>query len=111
MAGKAIEVNEAEFDSVILGADKPAVVDFWAIWCGPCKKIAPIMEDLAGKYEGKAVFAKVDVDTNRNLAMRFGIQSIPTLLFFKNGEVVDRVIGFAPKQAQVIESKLQALLD
>ena len=108
MAGKALALNEAEFDSTVLQADKPAVVDFWAVWCGPCRIVAPIMEELAGEYEGKAIIAKVDVDTNRGIAMRFGIQAIPTMLFFKNGEVVDRIVGAADKRT--IKSKLDALL-
>jgi len=108
MAGKARAVNEAEFDTVILQADKPAVVDFWAVWCGPCRMVAPIMEKLADEYEGRAILAKVDVDSNRGIAMRYGIQAIPTMLFFKNGEVVDRIVGAA--REPVIRAKLDALL-
>ncbi len=109
MAGKALAVTEAEFDSVILEADKPAVVDFWAVWCGPCRIVAPIMEELAEEYDGKAVIAKLDVDSNRGVAMRYGIQAIPTMLFFKNGEVVDRIVGAADKRT--ISGKIEALLD
>ncbi len=108
MAGKACAVTEAEFDTVILQADKPAVVDFWAVWCGPCRMVAPVMEKLAEEYEGRAILAKVDVDSNRGLAMRYGIQAIPTILFFKNGEVVDRIVGAASEA--VIRTKLDALL-
>lgn len=108
MAGKALAVTEADFDSVILQADKPAVVDFWAVWCGPCRIVAPIMEELAEEYDGKAVIAKLDVDSNRSVAMRYGIQAIPTMLFFKNGEVVDRIVGAADKRT--ISSKIEALM-
>jgi len=108
MAGKALAVNEAEFDTVILQADKPAVVDFWAVWCGPCRIVAPIIEKLADEYDGRAILAKVDVDSNRGIAMRYGIQAIPTMLFFKDGEVVDRIVGAASEQA--IRAKLDALL-
>ncbi len=109
MAGKALAVTEADFDSVILQAEKPAVVDFWAVWCGPCRIVAPIMEELAEQYDGKAVIAKLDVDSNRAIATRYGIQAIPTMLFFKNGEVVDRIVGAADKRT--IASKIEALMD
>lgn len=108
MAGKAAEVTDATFEQTIVNSDKPAVVDFWAVWCGPCRIIAPHVEALADEYEGRAVIAKLDVDNNRNTAVKFGIQSIPTLLFFKNGKVADRVIGAVDKK--VLTEKLEALL-
>jgi len=108
MAGKAINVGEQEFDSAVLQAGKPALVDFWAVWCGPCRIVGPIVEELAEEYDGRAVVAKVNVDENRELAMRYGIQAIPTLLFFKDGEVVDRIVGAADRRA--IAAKLDALL-
>ena len=101
---KAIELTDANFDEVIAG-DKPVLVDFWAEWCGPCKMIAPAITELAEDYDGKAVVAKMDVDSNMNVPSKFGIRSIPTLLVFKNGEVVDKKIGAVPK------STLAAALD
>jgi len=106
--GKAIEVTDANFEQII-NSDKPVLVDFWAEWCGPCKMIGPIVEELAGDYEGKAVIAKMDVDMNPQVPAKFGIRSIPTLLVFKNGQVVDKQIGAVPKS--VLNQKLQAQLD
>jgi len=108
MAGKAAEVTDATFEQMIVNSDKPAVVDFWAVWCGPCRIIAPHIEALADEYDGRAVIAKLDVDNNRNTAIKFGIQSIPTLLFFKDGKIADRVIGAVDKR--VLTEKLEALL-
>ncbi len=108
MAGHALQVTDQKFDQVILNGGKPAMVDFWAAWCGPCRMIAPHVEALAQEYAGRAIVAKVDVDANRQTAIRFGIQSIPTLLFFKDGQVVDRVVGAVDKK--VLQSKLEALL-
>jgi len=105
--GKAIEVTDANFEEII-SSDKPVLVDFWAEWCGPCKMIGPIVEELAGDYEGKAVIAKMDVDMNPQVPAKFGIRSIPTLLVFKNGQVVDKQIGAVPKS--VLNQKLQAQL-
>ncbi len=102
---KAIEVTDANFNDII-NTDKPVLVDFWAEWCGPCKMIGPVVEELAGEYEGKAVIAKLDVDNNPNVASQFGIRSIPTLLFFKNGKLVDKVVGVNPKN--VLAQKLDA---
>ncbi len=103
-----VVVTDDNFDSVVTNGDKPAVVDFWAAWCGPCRMIAPHVEALADEYAGKAIVAKLDVDTSRQTAMKFGIQSIPTLLFFKNGRVADRLVGVADRK--VIKAKLDALL-
>lgn len=108
MAGKALEVTDANFDQTILNADKPALVDFWAIWCGPCRIVGPIVEEIAEEYDGRAVIAKLDVDANRDTAVKFGIQAIPTLLLVKNGEIADRIVGAVDKNS--IKSKLDALL-
>jgi thioredoxin 1 len=103
--GKAIVLTDANFDSVI-NSEKPVLVDFWAEWCGPCKMIGPLVEELAGDYEGKAVIAKLNVDENPNVTARFGVRNIPTLLVFKKGQVVDKQIGAVPKS--VLSSKLAA---
>lgn len=94
--GKALEITDANFDQVI-ATDKPVLVDFWAEWCGPCKMIGPVVEELAGEYEGKAVIGKVNVDENPTISAKFGIRSIPTLLIIKGGEVVDKQVGAVPK--------------
>ena len=104
----ALEVNDGNFDEVVLKADKPVVVDFWAEWCGPCRMIAPVIEDLANEYEGKALVAKCDIDSSTAVAARFGIRNIPTVLFFKDGKIVDKQIGAAPKTNYV--NKLNSLL-
>ena len=104
---KAIEITDSNFEEVI-GSDQPVLVDFWAEWCGPCKMIGPVVEELAGEYEGKAVVGKVDVDSNPEVSAKFGIRSIPTLLVFKDGEIVDKQIGAVPKA--VLEQKLSAQL-
>ena len=95
----AIEITDANFDEIVLKSDKPVLVDFWAAWCGPCKMIAPVVDELAVEYNDKAVIGKVDVDKNPAISAKFGIRSIPTLLVFKNGEIVDKQVGAAPKQA------------
>jgi len=103
--GKTLELNDSNFDEAIKG-DKPVLVDFWAEWCGPCKMIGPLVEELAGDYEGKALIAKLNVDENPQITARFGVRSIPTLLVFKNGQVVDKQVGAVPKS--VLSQKLQA---
>ena len=102
----AVEVTDANFDELVKGSEKPVMIDFWAEWCGPCKMLTPIVEELAKDYEGKALIAKLNVDDNPNISMQFGVRSIPTLLFFKNGELVDKQIGFVPKN--VLAQKLEA---
>ena len=104
----AIEITDANFEELVVKSDKPVMIDFWAIWCGPCRMIAPIVEEMSGEYDGKAVIGKVDVDSNPNVAMKYGIRNIPTVLFVKNGEVADKQVGAAPKQ--VFTNKLNALL-
>ncbi len=104
----AIEITDANFEELVVNSDKPVMIDFWAVWCGPCRMIAPIVEEMSGEYEGKAVIGKVDVDSNSNVATKYGIRNIPTVLFVKNGEVVDKQVGAAPKQA--FTAKLDALL-
>lgn len=103
--GKTIELNDSNFDQFI-NTDKPVLVDFWAEWCGPCKMIGPVVEELAGDYEGKAVVGKLNVDENPQTATKFGIRSIPTLLVFKGGQIVDKQIGAVPKS--VLNQKLAA---
>ena len=100
-------ITDANF-SEVLNTDMPVLVDFWATWCGPCRALAPVIEELAQEYEGKAVVGKCNVDDCEDLPMNFGIRSIPTLLFFKNGQLVDKLVGAAPKAD--IAAKLDALL-
>ncbi len=106
--GKYVTLTDGNFDSEVLQSDQPVLVDFWATWCGPCRAIAPIIEELAGQYEGRAKIAKLDVDENQAMANRYNVRSIPTLLFFQNGKVVDQIVGSSPKSA--LESRLNTLL-
>ena len=103
----ALAITDSNFDE-LAAQGKPMVVDFWATWCGPCKKIGPYIEELAEQYADSVIIGKVDVDENDGLATRFGIRNIPTVLFFRNGEIVDKQIGAAPKAA--FEAKIQSLL-
>ena len=108
MADNVIEFNDQNFESEVLESKTPVLVDFWAVWCGPCKAIAPIIEEIANDFNGKVSVGKVDVDNNNQVAMKYGIRSIPTLLLFNNGEVVDQVIGNVGKES--IESMLSKAL-
>ncbi|MDO6802973.1 thioredoxin [Wenyingzhuangia sp. 1_MG-2023] len=93
----ALEITDATFEEVVLKSDKPVLVDFWAAWCGPCRMVAPIIDELTEEYEGKAVIGKVDVDANQEFAAKYGVRNIPTVLVFKGGEIVDKQVGVAPK--------------
>lgn len=103
----AIEATDSNFDELVLGADKPVIVDFWAEWCGPCRMVGPIVEEVGVEFEGKAVVAKVDVDSNPGITAKYGIRNIPTILYFKNGDVADKQVGAVPKST--IVNKLEAL--
>lgn len=103
----ALEITDNNFKE-ILAEGKHVVIDFWAPWCGPCKMVGPIIDELAGEYEGKVLIGKCDVDENGDVAAEYGIRNIPTVLFFKNGELVDKQVGSAPKSVYV--TKIEALL-
>ena len=105
---KPIEITDNNFEEVVLNSDQPVLIDFWAVWCGPCKAIAPAIEELATEFDGKAVIGKLDVDHNRETASKFGIMSIPTLLVFKDGKVVDKQVGLTSKG--VLAGKLNSHL-
>jgi thioredoxin 1 len=104
----ALEITDATFDKLVLQSDKPVMVDFWAAWCGPCRMVGPIIDELSKEYDGKAVVGKVDVDNNQEFTAKYGVRNIPTVLLFKNGELVDRKVGVSPKQvyAEAIDSAL-----
>ncbi len=102
----AIEITDANFEELVLKSDKPVLVDFWAEWCGPCRMVGPVVEEMSKEYEGKAVIGKVNVDLNSNISSTYGIRNIPTLLYFKNGQVVDKQVGVVPKAT--LAAKLDA---
>ena len=103
-----MEFTDANFQQEVLNSDIPVLIDFWAVWCGPCKMIAPFVEEIAKEYEGKVKVGKLDVDNNPNVSMQYGIRSIPTLLFFRDGKVVDQIMGAVPKN--MITAKLDSQL-
>jgi thioredoxin 1 len=103
----ALEITDANFEEVVLKATTPVLVDFWAEWCGPCRMVGPIVQEIGVEYEGKAVVGKLDVDNNPEVSMRFGIRNIPTILFFKNGQMVDKQVGAVPKDVLVAKLKAQ----
>jgi len=104
----AIEFTDTNFEELVIKSDKPVLVDFWAEWCGPCRMITPLVVELANEYEGKALVGKVDVDENPGITAKYGVRNIPTILFFKNGQVVDKQVGAVPKQT--LAGKIDALL-
>ena len=102
----ALEITDSNFEEKVLKSDKPVLVDFWAAWCGPCRMVGPIIDELSEEYEGKAVVGKVDIDSNQQYAAQFGVRNIPTVLVFKNGELVDRKVGVSSKNdyAQALDN-------
>ena len=102
------EFTADNFEELAKKSDKPVMIDFWAAWCGPCRMVGPIVEEMANEYDGKAVIGKVDVDAHGSISMEYGVRNIPTIIFMKNGEVVDKSVGAVPK-AQLVE-KLEALM-
>ena len=104
----AVELTDSNFQELVLNSDKPVLVDFWAAWCGPCRMVGPVIDEVSSEYEGKAVVGKVDVDANQEFAAKYGVRNIPTVLIFKNGEVVGKQVGVAPKQTYA--DSLDALL-
>jgi thioredoxin 1 len=98
MSEKVIHVTDSNFESIVLSSDRPTLVDFWASWCAPCRAIAPVVEDIAGEYAGKLIVAKMNVDENPSTPGKFGVRGIPTLILFKDGKVVDQLVGAVPKK-------------
>lgn len=104
----ALEITDLNFDEIVLKADKPVIIDLWAAWCGPCRIVGPIIEEIGREYEDKAIVGKLDVDNSPRTTAKFGIRNIPTILFFKDGQVVDKQVGAVPKS--ILVSKLEKLL-
>ncbi|MEY4140658.1 MAG: thioredoxin [Bacteroidota bacterium] len=104
----AVEINDNNFEELVMNSDKPVLVDFWAEWCGPCRMIGPVVDELHTEYANRAIIGKVNVDENAGIATKFGVRNIPTILFIKKGEVVDKSVGAVPKATLV--SKLDAIL-
>ncbi|HPE33183.1 MAG TPA: thioredoxin [Bacteroidales bacterium] len=104
----ALEFTDANFDELVIKSDKLVIIDFWAVWCGPCRMVGPIVEQIGKDYDGKVIVGKLDVDSNPGVTQKFGIRNIPTLLYFKDGKVVEKVVGAVPKQ--VLVKKLEAVL-
>jgi thioredoxin 1 len=104
----AVEITDANYTEIAMNSDKPVMIDFWAEWCGPCRMVTPIVEEMSHEYDGKAVIGKVNVDDNQEISAKFGIRNIPTIIFLKGGQVVDKSVGAVPKN--VLTDKLEALL-
>lgn len=104
----ALEITDSNFEELVLKADKPVIVDFWAEWCGPCRMVGPIVAEIGEEYKGRTIVGKLDVDSNPGVASKYGIRNIPTILFFKDGEILDKQVGAVPKSTLV--KKLDALL-
>jgi thioredoxin 1 len=104
----AVEITDANYTEIAMNSDKPVMIDFWAEWCGPCRMVTPIVEEMSLDYEGKAIIGKVNVDDNQEISAKFGIRNIPTIIFLKGGQVVDKSVGAVPKN--VLTDKLEALL-